>query len=254
MQYLPDTIEDYNEYSVRPADFVVTILVVTAAAWLVFYLFYGFWFTGLLGIPLAFFAPRFRKRSLIKKRKARLVSQFNEMLYALSGSMQAGKSIETAFISIYKDMELLYPEPQTEIMRELRFITANLNAGVALNVILKDFAARSHEEDIESFVDVYVTTKQMGGDLVRVIRSTSETIADKVEVHNDIEVAIASAKFEHKVLMFIPLGVILMIRAVSPGYLDSLYGSTEGILLSTAALVLIGVAWVLGDKITDIKV
>jgi len=254
MQYLPDTIQDYNEYRVNIADYIATIIIVSAVAWLVLYLFYGYWFVGLLGIPLSFLAPKFRKQSLIKKRNQRLISQFNEMLYALSGSMQAGKSIEMAFLAIYKDLELLYPESKTEIMRELRFIAANLNAGIPLDVLLKDFAARSHEEDIESFVDVYSTTKQMGGDLVRVIRSTSETIADKVEVHNDIEVAIASAKFEHKVLMFIPLGVILMIRTISPGYLESLYGSIAGIALSTVALLFIGLAWVMGNKITDIKV
>lgn len=254
MQHLSDTILDYDQYRLNAAYIISVMLAVSACGWLVLYLFYGFWWVGLLAGPLSLLALRFCRRSLIKKRKERLVSQFNEMLYALSGSMQANKSIETAFVAIYKDMELLYPEPRTEIMRELRCIAANLNAGVPLDVILKDFAQRSHEEDIGSFVDVYSTTKQMGGNLVQVIRSTSETISDKVAVHNDIQVAISSAKFEHKVLMFVPVGVIIMIRAISPGYLDSLYGSPAGIVLSTMALLMIGIAWVVGDKITDIKV
>lgn len=254
MQHLSDTILDYDLYQLSRPAFLLAVAAVSAVAWVVLYLFYGFWWVGFLGIPLSLFAPRFLKKFLVAKRKERLVSQFNEMLYALSGSMQAGKSIETAFIAIYKDMELLYPEPHTEIMRELRCISANLNAGVPLDIILKDFAIRSHDEDIGSFVDVYATTKQIGGNLVQVIRSTSEVIADKVAVHKDIQVAIASAKFEHQVLLFVPIGVILMIRAISPGYLDSLYGTIPGVLLSTFALILIGIAWVIGNKITDIKV
>lgn len=254
MQHLSDTIADYDRYSVSPADFALSIAVTAAAAWAVLYLFYGRWWAGLAGIPLAFLAPKLRRRSLIKKRKERLISQFNEMLYALSGSMQAGKSIEMAFLAIYRDLELLYPEPNTEIMRELRCISANLNAGVPLGDILQDFSARAHEEDIESFVDVYLTTRQLGGDLVQVIRSTSETIADKTSVHNEIEVAISSAKFEHRVLMFVPVGVIWIIRLISPGYLDNIYGTVEGFLLATVSLLLIGAAWVMGNKITDIKV
>lgn len=254
MQHLEDTILDYDEYKVNPVLAVGMIIVVSAAAMFVLYLFYGYWWVGLVGIPLSFLAPKYSRPYFIKKRKDRLISQFKEILYALSGSMQAGKSIEMAFISIYKDMELLYPEPKTEIMRELRCIASNLNAGVTLDEILTDFASRAHDEDISSFVDIYITTKQMGGNLVQVMRNTSETISDKVNVHNEIEVAISSAKFEHRTLMFVPIGVILMIRAVSPGYLDSLYGSIGGIFLSTIALVFIGVAWVVGNKMTDIKI
>ncbi len=254
MQHLEDTILDYDEYKISPILAVGMIIVVSAAAIFVLYLFYGNMFIGFVGIPLSFFAPKYSRPYFIKKRKDRLLSQFKEMLYALSGSMQAGKSIEMAFISIYKDMELLYPEPKTEIMRELRCIASNLNAGIPLDEILVDFAARNHNEDISSFVDIYITTKQMGGNLVQVMRNTSETISDKVAVHNEIEVAISSAKFEHRTLMFVPVGVILMIRAVSPGYLDSLYGSAGGIVLSTVALILIGVAWVVGNKMTDIKI
>lgn len=254
MQHLSDTILDYDQYKLSIPYRIIIMLLVSAVGWGVLFLFYGYWWVGVLAVPLSYFAPRFCKNWLIQKRKQHLISQFNEMLYALSGSMQAGKSIEMAFLSIYKDLELLYPEPQTEIMRELRCFAANLNAGIPLDIILKDFAERSHEEDIESFVDVYVTTKQMGGNLVEVIRSTSQTISDKVAVHNDIQVAVSSAKYEHKVLMFVPVGVILMIRAISPGYLDSLYGQPAGIVLSTVSLLMIGVAWIVGNKITDIKV
>lgn len=254
MQHLPDTILDYDNFRMHTFFYILIISGVSLAAIFVIYLFYGYWWVGMLGIPLSFLTPRLCNNAYVKKRKGKLLHQFNEMLYALSGSLQAGKSIETSFIAIYKDLELLYPDPKTEIMRELRFIAANLNAGVPLEMMLNDFAARSHEEDIETFVDIYTTTKQMGGNLVQVIRSTSEIIADKMAVHNDIEVAISSAKFEHKTLMFIPVGVILMIRTIAPGYLDSLYGSVPGVILSTVSLILIGIAWFTGGKITDIKI
>ncbi len=79
-------------------------------------------------------------------------------------------------------------------------------------------------------------------------------VNESIIINNDIEVAIASAKFEHKVLMFVPVGVILMLRVMSPGYLDGIYGSFAGVILATVSLALIGVAYVLGSRITDIKV
>lgn len=254
VQLLDDILRDYNVYHMKKGEFILSALVAGVIAGFIVWLFYGSWIAGLVAVPLGLFYPRFRCKTQAERRRNRLMDQFKEMLYALSSSMQAGQSIETAFSSIYKDLELLYPNPETEIMRELRGIAANLGAGIPLDTVLRNFAERSHEEDIATFVDVYATCRQMGGDLVEVMRATSDTISEKNEVRRDIAVAIASAQFEQKVLTLVPAGVLLMIKAISPGYLDAMYGTVQGILLSTMALAILGVAVVVGTRITNIKV
>lgn len=253
-QLLEDVIVDYNEYTLSRTEWILSALVSGLIAWGVLFLFYGTVWIFVLAIPVAFFYPRIYRKGKIEKRRNRLTEQFKEMLYALSSAMQSGKSIEVAFFDIYRDLQMLYPDESTEIMCEARNIITNLNAGVPLEAVLDNFAQRAHLEDISNFVDIYKTTKRMGGNLVGVMRSTADSITEKADVQQEIDVAIASAKMEQRVLSVVPVGVLLMVRFLSPEYMENIYGDPFGIVISTISLAIFIFSAFVGTKITDIDI
>ena len=52
----------------------------------------------------------------------------------------------------------------------------------------------------------------------------------------------------------IPLGILLFVRLTNPGFLDVMYSTWMGRGMMTACLILYGGAFLLAERIADIKV
>ena len=79
-------------------------------------------------------------------------------------------------------------------------------------------------------------------------------IEDKLELQKDIAMAIAEKKFELKIMMAMPMGILAYMKLSSPDFMDSLYHNLFGICLMSVCIVVYVLSIVLGRKITDIKV
>lgn len=119
---------------------------------------------------------------------------------------------------------------------------------------LADFANRSHMEDIKSFADVVSICKLTGGNLVRVIKNTSDIISGKIEVEQEVELILSGKKYEQKVLNLMPLVFIGLINFGGSGYTDPLYQSPTGYLLMALSLGIVTASYLISKKIMDIKV
>lgn len=120
--------------------------------------------------------------------------------------------------------------------------------------LLLDFARRSHSEDINSFVQVYMTSKTMGGNLEKVLKSTTEVLMDKMNIERDIRMLTAQKKFEGKIISTMPLIVILFLNVFSPDYLAPLYTTITGKVIMSFAITGVIIAYYLMDRITDIEI
>ena len=79
---------------------------------------------------------------------------------------------------------------------ELEYIIRGISMNNTVESMLQKFAERAHLEDVDNFVDIFVTCKRTGGDLIQVMRSTSNTIGEKIEVKQEIDTMIAGKKFD----------------------------------------------------------
>jgi tight adherence protein B len=205
-------------------------------------------FTG-----LAYFYPEYKAREIIKTRKTELSLQFRDALYSLSSSLGAGRSLESAFKTALNDLRILYPDKTTYIIREFEFICRRIELNQPVEEALFDFAKRSGLEDIRNFADVIVICRRTGGNLVQVIKNTSNIISDKMGIRHDIEMNLTKQKYEQKILNLMPLIFIAMIKFGGSGYMDSLYTSLKGYLLMALALAIIVASYVISRKIFDIR-
>lgn len=187
-------------------------------------------------------------------RKNELNIQFKDMLYSLSSSLSAGKSIELAFKDVLKDLSIMYPDPDASIIKEAGYIARKIDMNETVESALCDFARRAHSEDIDSFVDVFRTCKRMGGNMVEIIRNTSNIINDKIEIKQEINTILAERRFEQKVLNVLPILLILLLSLSAGDYMYPVFNTGTGRAVMSVAIILLIGAYFISKKITDIDV
>jgi tight adherence protein B len=244
----------YDEYDMNIKEKIIYSLVGVIGVFILCMLFYNnHLIAGILSF-VGLLYPRYKEKDLIKKRKQEVIIQFKEAIYALSSSLAAGKSIESGFRAVLSDLKLLYADNDTYIIREFEYIVRKIEMNETIEEAISDFANRAKIDDISNFSDVLITAKRTGGNIISIIRYTSNIICEKIEIKNEIEVSVANKQFEQKVLsLLVPL-IIIYLQISSPGYLDVMYSTIGGRILMTIGLVLFVISYKLGKKITDIEV
>lgn len=249
-----NTLEDYDVYVMPAKEKVVCILTAAAALFALSYVFYrSIAFSGIISL-LALYYPKVKARKLIEKRKKELNLQFRDMLYSISSSLSAGKSVESAFRDVLKDLEVLYPNPDTIIIKEVQYIIRKLDLNETIESALYDLARRTHLEDIENFAEVFQTCKRTGGNIVEVIRNAANLINDKIEIKQEISTMLSERKLEQKILNAFPIFIVVMMSISSEDYIAPIFNTVAGRLAMTVSVILLIVAYFISKKIMDIKV
>ena len=245
---------DYNQYNMAAREKYLYLLLAGIVIFIIGYILYRNILLSLMVTPLALFYPSIKTGDIIKRQKEELNIQFKEALYALSSSISAGKSIEMAFSEALKDLSILYSNPDTYIIKELQYIIRKLDMNETVESALEEFARRAHVEDIENFVDVLKTCKRTGGNLVQVMKNTSDIINDKITIKQEITTILSQRKFEQKVLNFVPLGMIFLLSTSAEDFMKPIFTQIQGRIVMTVAAGLLVAAYFISKKIMDIEV
>lgn len=246
-------MDNYDSYVMSVRERISYTAAAAAVIFAVAFIFYrSFLFSALL-TPFALLYPGIRTREIIRRRKKELNVQFKDMLYSISSSLYAGKTVESAFREALKDLAVLYPEPSAFILTELKRIISRLDLNETLEFALQDFAGRAGLEDVDNFVNVLNISKRSGGNLSEVVRNTSSIINDRIEVGQEVDMMLAERKFEQKVLNVIPIILIFLLSASAPDYMSPVFNTLAGRVTMSVSIVLLIIAWLLSSKICDIK-
>lgn len=182
-----------------------------------------------------------KRKKLIDDRRWKLNLQFGECLECISSSLETGYSVENAIREAYGDMKLSHAEDEPIMMEMNRIIRSLLNS-ISVEEAFDALAKRSGLEDIKSFSDIFSTAKRTGGNIIQIIRTTSNIIHTRVEMKREIRTIISGKKLEADIMKAVPVFMIVYLRAFSPDLIEGLYGNAFGIVFMT---VLLGVYLVL---------
>lgn len=217
------------------------------------YFFYDSVYALLFGLPFLFFFFRRKKEICKKRRKEQLTMQFMDSIQSFSAALMVGYSIENAWREAYEDLKLLHKKEE-DLMVEIQYMIRQMDNNGILEQLLLDFARRSGISDIWDFAQIFAIAKRSGGDLNGIIKKSVDTICAKIEVKREIQIAIASKKYEQKVMSVIPIGIIAYIRFTTPHYFDVLYHNVAGVLIMSVCLFIYGFAFLMSEKIMEIEV
>lgn len=240
--------QDYHKYHWKRGERIRVSLLCVGVTGIFAYFFYrSVWAM----IPLSVIGIlTFRMTALEKARKAReeLAAQFRECILAVATSLQAGYSVENAFLECSQDMVLMYGE-EAAICQELKLMKRGLQINVSLEELLTDMAGRSACEDIAQFAQIFALAKRNGGNMAEIIRNSAGQIGSQIELRQEMRMLLGGKKMELAVMKVMPFGILLYIDMGNPGYFDSMYHNFVGILVMTGCLGLYLGAYLLGERI-----
>lgn len=253
-KYLETSKLDYSVYILTKLEYWMYFLMAAAVLFAIGYIFYQSIIVSTLFALLAFKYPKIRAKEIAYKRQKDISSQFKDMLYSVSSAVNSGASVETAISMAKDDMDKQYADPNTLIIKELDLMVSRLSFGTNIEDVFKDFADRSKNEDVLTFSNIFEISKRQGGNIMQIIRQTTDVISEKIETKIEIETALSGKKMEQKVLTAMPILLVLFMTNTTNGFMDPVFHTIGGRIASTAALgcILIGYLW--SKKITDIEV
>ncbi len=247
-------ISDYSVYELSKKERAVFCSIGYSCIFAGTFLFYRCVpVSALSGALVILLLPRCASE-LAQRRREDLNRQFRDLLYSLSSSIAAGRQMREALFEAEETLAILYP-PQAPIMEELRHMNKSMKENNESDRrLLADLADRSGCEDIRSFVQVYLTCRNMGGDLEQIIAHTSNIIVQKMEINGQIQALTAQKKTEGRMISLMPFAMLLGLNLLSPAYVQVLYHGLAGRMIMTGCLggVIFGI--LLMERFSDVSI
>ncbi|BBF44551.1 Flp pilus assembly protein TadB [Lachnospiraceae bacterium KM106-2] len=244
---------DYRKYEFTKKELVLNLTISLAITSFLAEIFYRSLIAVILLSPVSVIILKYRKKQLKEKRLWELNLEFREAINCLSSSLASGYSIENSFSRSVQDLRLLYEE-DCMIIREFEYIIYQLQTNITIEAALSQFAERTELEDINNFTEVFVTAKRTGGDIIKIIQSTSKNIGDKIDVKRNVITLITSKKLEANIMSIVPIGIILYMWLSMPGFLDPMYHNILGIIVMTIVMIVYMIAYFWGQRLMNIQV
>ncbi len=245
---------NYNVYHMSKGEMILYTGLAGVLLFGLGYVFYQNIVVSLVFSLLALKYPKIKEKDLIQKRKKQLTLQFKDMLYSLSSAVSSGNSVEHALEIARDDMINQYGEHKIFIVDELELMVSKVSINQNIEDVLANFAERSGIEDVKTFADIFEVAKRTGGNLVQIIRQSTDVIADKIEIETEMDTMLSGKKMEQKVVTVMPILLTFFMTVTTDGFMTPLFTTLAGRLTSTVALVLIlaGAFW--AQSITNIEI
>ena len=245
---------DYNVYHMTVMEKVLYTLGAAIVLFVVGYIFYQNIIISLIFALLAVKYPQIKTKDIIRKRKKQLTLQFKDMLYSLSSAVSSGNSVERALEIVRDDMMNQYGEHNVYIVQELELMVSRISINQNIEDVFSEFAERSGLEDVQTFADIFEIAKRTGGNLIQIIRQTTDVIADKIETETEIDTVLSGKKMEQKVVTAMPIALTWFMTVSTDGFMDPIFNTMGGRVVATVALMLVLVGAMWSSSLTNIKV
>ncbi|MCL2078789.1 MAG: type II secretion system F family protein [Oscillospiraceae bacterium] len=244
---------DYKQNPTTAADNIIAFALGFAAGFFVLFIFYKLFAIAAIGGAIVGTANIFvTVHSAINRRLLKLRTQFFDLLEAMSVAMRAGNPMLKSLASAKKDLMLIYPA-DSDIIAELNLIIGRFNNAVPLSESFSELAERSGLEDITSFATIYKTIEGKSGRADEIIRQTQQIISEKMEIEMEIDTMMTAAKTEVKIMLFMPLVILGLIGYAGAGFMDAIYTTGAGRIVSTAGLAVFAISFILARKYSNVS-
>lgn len=148
--------------------------------------------SGIVGILLILPGIGKYREFLKARRQKALLIQFRDMLESLTASYSTGKNTQGAFEDAYGDMADIYGK-KADCARDENVCNGIYN-GQNIEALLKNFAERSHLDDVESFATIFEVSSRYGGNLKKAVGDTYRIINEKIEMEMEIRTLLTQTR------------------------------------------------------------
>ena len=198
-----------------------------------------FWWAGCLVVAIA---PTLYLELERRKRVLKIEDQLDNFMLALANALKSTPSIGAAFASVVNVID----EP---IRAEVDLALKEMRVGSTLDQALLSMAARVGSRQLDSALSAILIGRQVGGNLPKVLETTSSTLREMKRLEGVIRTKTADGRMQLWVIGAMPLVFIVCFGTAWPGYFDPLTKTVTGYGIIGAVVVAWGSALILARKI-----
>ena len=244
---------DYDCYQLSVREIFRGIVKSIAVTGAFAYMFYRSWMGFLAWPAVVYLILKKERESTIRRRKERLALQFKDTVLSAAAGIQAGYSVENAFLEADREMRTLHGR-DCEMAKEMAWIRKGLNNRIPLEKMLEGLGKRSHVEEVRDFTESFAIAKRQGGNLKDITQRTVALTGQRMEVEREMQTLLAAKKYEQKVMNCIPFLLFGYLQLTSEGFFDILYHNLAGVVVMTLCLGMYLGAVFLSEKIIKIEI
>jgi tight adherence protein B len=198
---------------------------------------------GLL-IPLA---VRLAIKRKLERQRNLFAEQLPDNLQVLASALRAGHGLIGALSVVVDDC----PQPSKA---EFQRVIADEQLGVPLDEAFGVVVRRMANRDLEQVALVAALQRDTGGNTAEVLDRVTDTVRERFELRRMVKTLTAQGRMSRWIVTALPIGLLVFITAVSPGYMRPLFEEPVGRLLLVVAGVMLVAGSLVIKKIVDIKV
>ncbi len=245
---------DYGVYKSGIMEKIAEFLKAALVSAGICYIFYHNAAICVIAILPGLIYPIVRRRHKIQQRRKELTIQFKDLLYSLSSSVSAGNPLEMAFSESLKDLSIIYGNPETLIIKEVRAIVNRIKMNEPVEGVLAELAERTGIDDIKSLSDTISVCKRAGSDIPDILMNTVSLISDKIEISQEIDVLLAERALEYKLLTVLPVFLVAVLTLTAGDFMEPLFQTIWGRITTSFSLLLFIAAFFISRKLMDIRI
>lgn len=235
-----------KEYSIIVMKGILVIVLLN-------YLFYRSLWALLPLILVGILYIKIEKTHLLKSKRAKAKEQFKELLLLTATGQKAGYSVENAFLSAYGEMELLYGQ-DSSICQMLVLLKRGKENNVSFSQMWRKIGRWTDIPEIQEFSQIYEIAQSSSGNMTSIMEKTADILIQKLEVEKEINVMLSGKKMEQKIMNIMPIAIMLYMEITSPGYFDSMYHVSAGVLVMSMGLLVYLGAYALSLRMIAIEI
>ena len=192
---------------------------------------------GILLFPIIFLIlqkDEMQREKEVKRRK--LQEEFMHGMGVLNSALQAGFSMENAWIEVEKETKLLYGT-QSSFYIVIKEINQKVAHNSPIEKLFLEYAYKTKLEDLIQFAELLEFGKRSGSNWKKVIEGTVMQMTERQETRQQIEVMVAEKKMEQKIMNIVPVGLLAFLQIFSWDYMSILYHNILGCIIMTIFLL-----------------
>lgn len=197
----------------------------------------------LLGIAALLLAPTalavlgqlWLRRQALRRQEA-ATGYLPDVLQLMAQSLRSGHALLQAF-------ELAAREAPEPLAGEFSALLRETRLGVPLEEALQAFARRIGTREAELLATAVIIQRQVGGNLAELLDHIETTIRERLRIRGEVRALTAQGRISGWIVGLLPPVIAILVSAMDPGYLGTLFATKLGhvILLVSLVLELIGV-------------
>jgi len=202
---------------------------------------------GVLGAAAGFVAPTAYLRRRQDKRLVAFQLQLPDVLTLLVGALRSGYGLTIAMDTVAKQM----PAPTAE---EFKRVVTEMGLGVPITQALANLVRRIRSEDLDLVVTAIGIQYEVGGNLAVILETITQTIRERVRLKEQMRVMTAQQRLQRIVLTLLPFALGVVIYVLNPEYMLYLFTPGPTLIIPVAALIMMGIGYVVMGRLANIEV